>query len=94
MIAAWQWPVLMPLSLTPLVAAKVAARLATPQNEATDEWMDTRRAAEYLAVRSRSGALAAGGRNDSREIRLLILERDKKFTRDFDAIFASHASGS
>jgi excisionase family DNA binding protein len=36
--------------LADLVAAKVAARLAAPQPEAVDEWLDTRDAAAYLGI--------------------------------------------
>lgn len=36
--------------LADLVAAKVADRLAAPPAEAADEWLDTRRAAEYLGI--------------------------------------------
>jgi|GEM_PF-5030158 len=45
-----------------LVAAKVADRLATPLSEAAEEWLDTRRAAEYLGIhRDRLRRLAAEG---------------------------------
>jgi hypothetical protein len=48
--------------LADLVAAKVAARLATPKSEAASEWMDTRRAAEYLGIhRDSLRRLAAEG---------------------------------
>lgn len=36
--------------LADLVAAKVADRLAAPQTNGADDWMDTRRAAEYLGI--------------------------------------------
>jgi excisionase family DNA binding protein len=48
--------------LADLVAAKIAARLATPKSEAASEWMDTRRAAEYLGIhRDSLRRLAAEG---------------------------------
>jgi excisionase family DNA binding protein len=48
--------------LADLVAAKVAARLAAPQSEKANEWMDTRRAAEYLGLhRDSLRRLAAQG---------------------------------
>jgi excisionase family DNA binding protein len=36
--------------LADLVAEKVAARLVEPRASAEDEWLDTRRAAEYLGI--------------------------------------------
>ena len=36
--------------LADLVAAVVAARLVASRNDESDEWMDTRRAAEYLGI--------------------------------------------
>jgi excisionase family DNA binding protein len=36
--------------LAELVAERVAARLAEPQRERADEWLDSRRAAEYLGI--------------------------------------------
>lgn len=36
--------------LAELVADRVAARLAEPQRQRADEWMDSRRAAEYLGI--------------------------------------------
>lgn len=36
--------------LADLVADRVAARLAAPRKDAKDEWLDTRRAAEYLGI--------------------------------------------
>lgn len=36
--------------LAELVADRVAARLAEPQVQRADEWMDSRRAAEYLGI--------------------------------------------
>ncbi len=36
--------------LAELVADRVAVRLATPRVSAKDEWLDTRRAAEYLGI--------------------------------------------
>jgi excisionase family DNA binding protein len=48
--------------LADMVAAKVAARLVTPQSEAANEWMDTRRAADYLGIhRDSLRRLAAEG---------------------------------
>lgn len=48
--------------LAELVAERVVARLATPQGHAEDEWMDTRRAAEYLGIhRDSLRRLAAEG---------------------------------
>src|ERR1700761_7972326 len=36
--------------LADLVAVRVAARLAAPRKDAKDQWLDTRRAAEYLGI--------------------------------------------
>jgi excisionase family DNA binding protein len=36
--------------LADLVADRVAARLSAPRQDAKDEWLDTRRAAEYLGI--------------------------------------------
>jgi excisionase family DNA binding protein len=36
--------------LAELVAERVAARLAAPRQQHADEWLDTRRAAEYLGI--------------------------------------------
>jgi excisionase family DNA binding protein len=36
--------------LAKLVADRLAARLAEPQKQRADEWLDTRRAAEYLGI--------------------------------------------
>jgi excisionase family DNA binding protein len=36
--------------LAEFVAERVAARLAEPQRQRADEWLDSRRAAEYLGV--------------------------------------------
>ena len=48
--------------LADLVAERVAARLAAPQGSTADEWLDTRRAAEYLGIhRDRLRRLAAEG---------------------------------
>ena len=48
--------------LADLVAAKVVDRLAAPQTEAADDWMDTRRATEYLGIhRDSLRRLAAEG---------------------------------
>ena len=48
--------------LADLVAGKVAARLAAPRSDAADEWLDTRRAAEYLGIhRDSLRRLAAQG---------------------------------
>ena len=48
--------------LAELVADRVAAQLAAPQYERKDEWLDTRRAAEYLAIsRDSVRRLAAEG---------------------------------
>jgi excisionase family DNA binding protein len=48
--------------LAELVADRIAARLAEPQRQRTDEWMDSRRAAEYLGIgRDSLHRLAAEG---------------------------------
>lgn len=48
--------------LAGLVAERVAARLAEPPERQRDEWMDTRRAAEYLGIgRDSVRRLAAEG---------------------------------
>jgi excisionase family DNA binding protein len=48
--------------LAELVADRLAARLAEPQNHGADEWLDTRRAAEYLGIgRDSVRRLAAEG---------------------------------
>jgi excisionase family DNA binding protein len=48
--------------LADLVAAKVAARLAAPRDDAPDEWLDSRSAAEYLGIhRDNLRRLAAAG---------------------------------
>ncbi len=48
--------------LADLVAEKVAARLVEPRASVSDEWLDTRRAAEYLGIhRDRVRRLAAEG---------------------------------
>lgn len=48
--------------LAGLVAAKVATLLTTPESEAAGDWMDTRRAAEYLGIhRDSLRRLAADG---------------------------------
>jgi excisionase family DNA binding protein len=48
--------------LAELVAERVLARLSTPQDSQADEWLDTRRAAEYLGIhRDRLRRLAAEG---------------------------------
>lgn len=48
--------------LADLVAAKVAARLASARNDAADEWFDTRGAAKYLGIhRDSLRRLAAEG---------------------------------
>lgn len=48
--------------LVELVAERVAAQLAAPQRERKDEWLDTRRAADYLGVgRDSVRRLAAAG---------------------------------
>lgn len=45
-----------------LVAERVAARLAEPQRPRADEWLDSRRAAEYLSIgRDSLRRLAAEG---------------------------------
>ena len=36
--------------LADLVAERLVARLAAPHADASDEWLDTRRAAEYLGI--------------------------------------------
>jgi len=36
--------------LADLVADRIAARLATPRHASVDEWLDTRRAAQYLGI--------------------------------------------
>lgn len=36
--------------LADLIAERLSARLAEPMGVASDEWLDTRRAAEYLGV--------------------------------------------
>jgi excisionase family DNA binding protein len=36
--------------LADLVADRVAARLAAPRRDDSDEWLDTRRASEYLGI--------------------------------------------
>lgn len=48
--------------LAELVAERLAAQLAAPQRERKDEWLDTRRAAEYLGIsRDSVRRLAAEG---------------------------------
>jgi excisionase family DNA binding protein len=48
--------------LAELVADRVAARLGEPQRERADEWLDTRRAADYLGIsRDSVRRLAAEG---------------------------------
>jgi excisionase family DNA binding protein len=48
--------------LAELVADRVAQRLARPQQHRTDEWLDSRRAAEYLGIgRDSLRRLAAQG---------------------------------
>jgi excisionase family DNA binding protein len=48
--------------LADLVAERVAARLVRPRGVAEDEWLDTRRAAEYLGIhRDNVRRLAAEG---------------------------------
>jgi excisionase family DNA binding protein len=48
--------------LAELVADRVAARLAEPQRQRADEWLDSRRAAEYLGIgRDSLRRLAAEG---------------------------------
>ena len=38
------------MQLADVVAARVAARLAAPARQRSDDWLDTRRAAEYLGI--------------------------------------------
>jgi excisionase family DNA binding protein len=48
--------------LAELVAERIVQRLAVPESAAADEWLDTRRAAEYLGIhRDRLRQLAAEG---------------------------------
>lgn len=48
------------MQLADLVADRVAARLVSPRPARADEWLDTRRAAEYLGIgRDRLRRLAA-----------------------------------
>lgn len=48
--------------LAELVADRVAAKLSAPQRERPDEWLDTRRAADYLRIsRDSIRRLAAEG---------------------------------
>ncbi len=48
--------------LADLVADRIAARLAVPGGASADEWLDTRRAAQYLGIhRDRLRRLAAEG---------------------------------
>jgi len=48
--------------LAELVADRVAARLAAPRRQTTDEWLDTGRAADYLGIsRDSIRRLAAEG---------------------------------
>jgi excisionase family DNA binding protein len=48
--------------LAELVADRVVARITAPRRESADEWLDTRRAAEYLGIhRDSLRRLAAEG---------------------------------
>lgn len=54
--------------LADLVAERVAARLAEPGRQAADEWLDSRRAAEYLGIgRDSLRRLAAEGKIQSEQ---------------------------
>lgn len=69
--------------LADLVADRVAARLAAPRREGSDEWLDTRRAAEYLGIH----------RDSVRRLAAELVDPDRAGGRRVQALLPTFGSG-